>query len=210
MMKWDGKREKEGKSHMKSDGPLRVRKTKDVVDADSVVFRQPNQKPHGNLTRAGFVPLVGLAVHPDDFSELPLGEVVVGSQFCKPAEVHLRPSFLLCFIGNRCLSILTNHGIIRAYSSRTATFDSCKETGIETAFSDGGRKVIGERIAIADELSRASEEVRGLAGMLSTMAESDEEKERSSVYVFISHFLESHSERLERVVETLERGGAEK
>lgn len=108
------------------------------------------------------------------------------------------------------MSILTNHGIIRAYSSRTATFDFCKETGIETAFSDGGRKIIGERIAIADELSRASEEVRGLAVMLSTMAESDEEKERSSVYVFIAHFLESHSERLERVVETLEWGDAEK
>lgn len=46
--------------------------------------------------------------------------------------------------------------------------------------------------------------------MLSMMAESDEEKERSSVYVFIAHFLESHSERLERVVETLERSGAEK
>lgn len=73
-----------------------------------------------------------------------------------------------------------------------------------------GKAVIGERIAIADELSRASEEVWSLTDMLSTMAESDEEKERSSVYVFISHFLESHSERLERVVETLERGGAEK
>ena len=74
-----------------------IGEAQEVVRAGVVKLRQLDQRPHGDLPLAFFIPAVYDRIHPQNSGYFLLFQIFVVSDVCKPSEVHVITQVTLPF-----------------------------------------------------------------------------------------------------------------